>query len=631
MTVYKRSIFFRIIVFALTLTASLAIMNGCGKPENDTHETSVAAVKKMADKAVRMKNNKTMYDITGLMPNMPDMVLTDYGASGNNTVMLLYVDSVEQKGGIYSFTVLELNVTDGSIKTIAENLKTEKSYVEDKNKQLYFVSLNPLVIIDYHDATIYYTEQDKVYRAEVDIPQETAPALLDAVMTPKGIICINIKGTVYMVYQNVEPKETFTNTWRMWEPLSNYKVTSIEQCLDEYIIVGLTQMNGDPNIDLHAKLDLDKEYVEEFYSTPKNEAEQIYCVNNDYYISNDNDSGSNELAITLRNGKQYKSELKDGDLFVNVFKTNAKSISMSDFAYNAESLYFKSSTLSTNSKTEKGSFYLWDISDQLPVDAPESEHTECRFIYATDRDVQELEKIIEDKYGIIINTGDEVTHDVEPYEVEVENDNMLKYEMLKKLDEVLSTYPKGFFKQLTGNGGIMKINLVRSLRNNSDEGVPDAAGLTSRDTLTLHFAIGSTDKRTIYHEITHLIYSYFEDSGVIFDFLNEFQEANPSDFTYSFSYNESEISEKYTQLDPDSYENNDNIYFINSYSKTYQTEDVAELMAYLLGDDTTPEYYSSKHLQEKCKIFFKYIRNNFDVSDWKEKTIWEARLANAAK
>lgn len=628
----KRNIFLRITVLTLTLITAMTVLHGCKKPDEPKPDKSVAAVKKLAKEAVRMKNNKTMYDITGLMPDMPDMRLTDYGASGNNTVMLLYIDSAPQKDGTYSFKVLELNITDGKIKTVAENLKTEKCYNQDDNKQLLFLSLDPLVIVDLRDGMIYYTEQDTAYKAEIDIPQEITPVLADAVMTPQGIVCVDVKGTVYLVYQNIEPKQTFTNTWRLWQPPSNYKVTSIEQCLDGYVIAGLTQMNGDENSDLHVKLDLDKEYIQELYSTSKGETEFIYCVNDDYCVSNaKNSEGGNELAITLRNGKQYMSEFKDGDVFANVFKDNAGSISMSDFAFNSESLYFKSDTLSMNGKSQKESFYLWDISEQLPTDAKEAEHTECEFVPVSDDDVQALEKIIENKYGILINTGSEVTHDVEPYAVEVEDNKDKTYSLLKIIDEVLSTYPKGFFKQLAGYGdGIMKINIVKSLKNTSDSGVSEAAGLTSSESSALHFATDYTGKTTIYHEITHLIYFYFENTGVIFDFLDDLQEANPPGFDYMFTYDEYDIADYYTQLDPESYENYDNIYFINAYSKTYQTEDVAELMGYLMGENTVPEYYSGKHLQEKCKVIFKYIRNNFDTSGWKEKPIWEARLESVA-
>ena len=83
----------------------------------------------------------------------------------------------------------------------------------------------------------------------------------------------------------------------------------------------------------------------------------------------------------------------------------------------------------------------------------------------------------------------------------------------------------------------------------------------------------------------------------------------------------------------DSSGNNENTYFIDSYSQTYPTEDRARLFEYLMYNDTEEysDYLALPHLQDKLKFFFEAIRKGFDSSTWPEKTVWEEKLDEKIK
>ena len=69
----------------------------------------------------------------------------------------------------------------------------------------------------------------------------------------------------------------------------------------------------------------------------------------------------------------------------------------------------------------------------------------------------------------------------------------------------------------------------------------------------------------------------------------------------------------------------DNYYFIDTYSLSKATEDMARLFEYLMrysGD----EYFQSEHMRAKLHTYFDYLRKSFDTSNWPEETIWEYKL-----
>ena len=73
------------------------------------------------------------------------------------------------------------------------------------------------------------------------------------------------------------------------------------------------------------------------------------------------------------------------------------------------------------------------------------------------------------------------------------------------------------------------------------------------------------------------------------------------------------------------YEDINSVYFVDSYAKTYITEDLARLMEYDMIDPYagTYDYMKSDKIQAKLNYFYSCIRSVWDTSGWPSKTSWE--------
>ncbi|MBQ4258096.1 MAG: hypothetical protein II713_03735, partial [Clostridia bacterium] len=215
------------------------------------------------------------------------------------------------------------------------------------------------------------------------------------------------------------------------------------------------------------------------------------------------------------------------------------------------------------------------------------------------------------------------------YSIEAEQDEKNIYDSLATINGVLSCYPDGFFTQLGSSP--LQIGIVNDMRGVDVETVSQANGLTVDGDPGQMLLRSDANAKTVFHEIGHVIFNKLCRSGYQSQLMGDFNELNPRDFIYSFSYDADDPDYfKYTPFDSEPGERYENIYFSSDYAKISNTEDVAELMGNLMAEDEAPKLYMSVHLQEKCSFLFDLIRRVFDTSDWPEETFWEKRLSEAA-
>ena len=110
---------------------------------------------------------------------------------------------------------------------------------------------------------------------------------------------------------------------------------------------------------------------------------------------------------------------------------------------------------------------------------------------------------------------------------------------------------------------------------------------------------------------------------------------NPAGFSYYNSYID-ENGESYEFSGSKAYTAeggapDDEIYFIDAYSKTYSMEDRARLMESLLtGADPLINYGGCPHIQEKLAYYARFLRQNLDDGTWPARTEWEEALESAS-
>jgi hypothetical protein len=325
--------------------------------------------------------------------------------------------------------------------------------------------------------------------------------------------------------------------------------------------------------------------------------------------------------------------LEDGSL-VSDAVTHIKSNDYSEFEIDTElgMVYFTSSREDEDYKEIKTLFY-WDYSNDgvEPKDDIYVKRTSITQKFSNE--IEDKRKALEEKYGIYIYLGYEITDVDFGFDLEVVTDEYDINYTLDLLKSVLSTYPDDFFRQLkTGSIRTLGFYLCGTMTGRNSESVDSAVGLANdlgyERALALNLNYGNQLEGTIYHEVSHWIDRYInsvESFGLIKDFEKGFNALNPIEDYYANSYVDYGVNYEYT------YKNeydSDNVYSVDEYGRTYATEDRARMFEYIMAN----QYYSSvplyryPFLLRKYEYFFKAIRMTFDTTDWPDKTWWENNL-----
>lgn len=251
----------------------------------------------------------------------------------------------------------------------------------------------------------------------------------------------------------------------------------------------------------------------------------------------------------------------------------------------------------------------------------------------------EYAESIEDEYGIEIYYGDSADIEFVDYTVEMVYDEDDIYKGLKALEKTLAMFPDGFFREFSESGYIRGINFYLSgeFTPFGENSVSDAVAFTYTDSgFAIVVANIYEDEYLVdnyCHELCHVIDTRLAEEG----FLDEdiWSSFNPEGFEYNNSYLDEDgndftenASDEYTPWDDDFVDtwNSDYIYFMDTYAKTYPTEDRARIFEYAMcPNGYTDDFFESEHLQAKLEYFSKCIRECWDSEHWEE-TKWEKFL-----
>lgn len=250
--------------------------------------------------------------------------------------------------------------------------------------------------------------------------------------------------------------------------------------------------------------------------------------------------------------------------------------------------------------------------------------------------IQPPEPILEDRlyeraaelsqrFGVEVCIGEQCALTYTHYETEPLTDPSFVRSSLDILEDALSQYPDGFFRQLCHDSvEAVRIELVSRLAIREDGMIypTTAAGFAQkrgdRYLLVLNGLI--LHNETIYHEIAHIISARLEwDSLIREDALfseDAWMALQPEGFQYAMVY--SNIPEEYLAYI-------DAGYFINKYSMSFATEDRSELMAEAM-DLEHWLFEPGTGRREKLQFYADCIRDCFDTTSWPETTRWERVL-----
>ena len=283
----------------------------------------------------------------------------------------------------------------------------------------------------------------------------------------------------------------------------------------------------------------------------------------------------------------------------------------------------------------KDRLMFWDISKEVSGTDLVFEELETEKLSeeAVSQELYTKAKAIGYKHGIEIRIAEQMDEDYFDYKVEESLNEEQINSALDILGEELLAYPEGFFDQLLyGSIREIEIHLAGTLTNleipeGEINGFASYSGFAQtrggKAVIVLDVNEGDNLRNFLHHELFHLTDDKLSfDATIRKDAMyseEAWMELNPEGFEYAgntFHLPETIYDEEY------------DLWFIDTYSRTMSKEDRARIMEYaMLGDYNM--FLLAPHRQAKLEYLNKCIRDAFDTFGWPEKTVWEETLENS--
>jgi hypothetical protein len=270
---------------------------------------------------------------------------------------------------------------------------------------------------------------------------------------------------------------------------------------------------------------------------------------------------------------------------------------------------------------------FWDVSaatqgEDLQMSSPEQTQQSQMVL---ERQLYERAEELSERFGVDIRIAERCSLDYSSYDAYAIMDPVFIRAALDILDECLSMYPEGFFRQLT-------FDTIETVRFELVGGLSTKDGIDTHPPLVGGFAqnMGSYYlvaldgytllNHTVFHEISHVIDARLKwDSMIREDALyseDAWLALQPDRFRYAMSY---------TEIPGELFSFLESGYFITEYSLTYPTEDRAVLLESAMKNFTW-DFEPGSGTGVKLQYYADCIRDCFDTEGWPEMTLWEQVL-----
>ncbi len=208
--------------------------------------------------------------------------------------------------------------------------------------------------------------------------------------------------------------------------------------------------------------------------------------------------------------------------------------------------------------------------------------------------------------------------ELEPYKV---------FHAVKTVAGILDRYPEGMLREAwdIGYDGL-KIYLCGSIYGVYAGGLDTAGGVTSEtdDYIVIAVDINNPIESVLPHELSHVFDRRINYIWQEMDWMAVWESIHPFDDAYIYSYDN---CYEYIEYTPDGEEDPDDVWFVDSYSRTYPTEDRAGIMEVLWNSGKSPDpYLEYEHILEKARLYCYILRQCFPSCNKSEGPFWEQFL-----
>ncbi len=224
---------------------------------------------------------------------------------------------------------------------------------------------------------------------------------------------------------------------------------------------------------------------------------------------------------------------------------------------------------------------------------------------------------LEDKFHVDIVYKDQVNIKNETFKTTVMNNNYILVSALNIMEEVLNKYNVEFFDKFRekGNKGIVIYLADQIIPMEGADTTSFPSGYTLNRNNEYGVVVDSNGwglKSTLCHELMHNT-EYKMDSNI----YEKWFKMNPKKFEYQYTY-KIDASDKYTISEEDK----NNVYFFDSYAKSYPTEDIARVFENICSQEENSPILEYPHLLEKANLLKETMEKYFP--SLKEATVFDS-------
>lgn len=222
---------------------------------------------------------------------------------------------------------------------------------------------------------------------------------------------------------------------------------------------------------------------------------------------------------------------------------------------------------------------------------------------------KEINKDLFASYNINLKTKENAIIEFPDFKAELLTDENILNKAITKLEKIISKFNNEFFNNFYANDANgLNIYLTGNLTPSdysSQIANPAAYSLFYNNEYMIVIDINENNlEELLCHELMHNI--EFNSKNNKLDNFSKWEDLNPKDFYYTNSY--TKVSEfDYTKKE----QNINNVYFIDSYSHTYKSEDMARIFEQICSVDTNSIVNDYPNLKEKGNYLKEVIINNY--------------------
>ena len=191
-------------------------------------------------------------------------------------------------------------------------------------------------------------------------------------------------------------------------------------------------------------------------------------------------------------------------------------------------------------------------------------------------------------------------------------DDIVIFNMLRKLNSALAQYPKNLIREIESKGYEISIYLVEQFKTN----VEALANRNSIGQMKIYMSNTADLERAIHHELYHILDYYIKLESSESLVYRNWNKYNPDGFEYVGNIDS--ITPEYV------YAGLPGAYFVTAYAKYSDKEDRAETFAEMLTASKEELFFNEEGaIKGKIEVIKKALYDNFNSVKLEDKLAWE--------